>query len=163
MGDLLQICCIFSEHLFVRTPLDGCFCVYLIDTTFFSMTVFNSIWLLGDITFYKSLSVHWDVFQPPCCCFLCNKCFKRSPCFILSRQNQYNTKTKNLSCSKMLSCFILIKLFLTNFVCYFLFLHCFFNIALSDFFEFLTTSKLLWKHIFYIISLILKLEKKITG
>ena len=87
---------------------------------------------------------------------------KRSPCFILSRQHQYNTNTKNLSCSKMLSCFILIKLFLTNFVCYFLFLHCFFYIALSDFFEFLTTSKLLWKHIFYIISLILKLEKKIT-
>ena len=26
MGVLLQICCIFSEHLFLRTPLDGCFC-----------------------------------------------------------------------------------------------------------------------------------------
>ena len=26
MGVLLQICCIFSEHFFVRTPLDGCFC-----------------------------------------------------------------------------------------------------------------------------------------
>ena len=25
MGVLLQICCIFSEHLFIRTPLDGCF------------------------------------------------------------------------------------------------------------------------------------------
>ena len=26
LGVLLQICCIFSEHLFVRTLLDGCFC-----------------------------------------------------------------------------------------------------------------------------------------
>ena len=26
MGVLLQICCIFSEHLFLMTPLDGCFC-----------------------------------------------------------------------------------------------------------------------------------------
>ena len=25
MGVLLWICCIFSEHLFVRTPLEGCF------------------------------------------------------------------------------------------------------------------------------------------
>ena len=25
---LLQICSIFSEHLFVGTPLDGCFCVF---------------------------------------------------------------------------------------------------------------------------------------
>ena len=24
MGVLLEICCIFSEHLFLRTPLDGC-------------------------------------------------------------------------------------------------------------------------------------------
>ena len=26
MGVLLQICCIFSEDLFLRTPLGGCFC-----------------------------------------------------------------------------------------------------------------------------------------
>ena len=26
MGVLLQICCIFSEHFFLVTPLDGCFC-----------------------------------------------------------------------------------------------------------------------------------------
>ena len=25
MGVLLQICCIFSEHLFLKWPLDGCF------------------------------------------------------------------------------------------------------------------------------------------
>ena len=25
MGVLLSICCIFSENLFLRTPLDGCF------------------------------------------------------------------------------------------------------------------------------------------
>ena len=30
MGVLLQICCIFSEHLFVRIPLGGCFCVFSI-------------------------------------------------------------------------------------------------------------------------------------
>ena len=27
MGVLLQIWCIFSEHLFLRIPLDGCFCI----------------------------------------------------------------------------------------------------------------------------------------
>ena len=27
IGVLLWICCIFSEHLFSRTPLDGCFCL----------------------------------------------------------------------------------------------------------------------------------------
>ena len=26
MGVLLQICYIFSEHLFLRTPLEDCFC-----------------------------------------------------------------------------------------------------------------------------------------
>ena len=26
MSVFLQICCIFSEHLFLMTPLDGCFC-----------------------------------------------------------------------------------------------------------------------------------------
>ena len=29
MDVLLQICCIFSEHLFLRTPLDGCFWYFL--------------------------------------------------------------------------------------------------------------------------------------
>ena len=29
MGVLLWICCIFSEHLFFRTPLGGCFCTML--------------------------------------------------------------------------------------------------------------------------------------
>ena len=28
MGVLLWICCIFSEHLFLRTPLDGCYMCY---------------------------------------------------------------------------------------------------------------------------------------
>ena len=28
MGVLLWICCIFSEHLVLRTPLDGCFWIY---------------------------------------------------------------------------------------------------------------------------------------
>ena len=23
-----KICCIFSEHLFLKTPLDGCFCIW---------------------------------------------------------------------------------------------------------------------------------------
>ena len=27
MGILVWICCIFSEHLFLRIPLDGCFCL----------------------------------------------------------------------------------------------------------------------------------------
>ena len=26
MGVFLQICCIFSEHIFLMAPLDGCFC-----------------------------------------------------------------------------------------------------------------------------------------
>ena len=25
MGFLLEICCIFSEHLFLKTPMEGCF------------------------------------------------------------------------------------------------------------------------------------------
>ena len=29
MGVLLQICCEFSQHLFLRTSLDGCFCELL--------------------------------------------------------------------------------------------------------------------------------------
>ena len=29
MGVVLSICCILSEHLFLRTPLDGCFCIYI--------------------------------------------------------------------------------------------------------------------------------------
>ena len=28
MGALLQICCIFLEHLFARTPVDGCFWLF---------------------------------------------------------------------------------------------------------------------------------------
>ena len=28
MGVLLQMCSIFSDHLFLRTPLDGCFWIY---------------------------------------------------------------------------------------------------------------------------------------
>ena len=31
MGVLLYICCIFSEHLFLRTPLDGCFWMIYVD------------------------------------------------------------------------------------------------------------------------------------
>ena len=30
MGALLYIWCIFSEHLFLRTPLGGCFCLFLV-------------------------------------------------------------------------------------------------------------------------------------
>ena len=33
MGVLLEICCIFSEHLFLRTPLRGCFWTFLFYTT----------------------------------------------------------------------------------------------------------------------------------
>ena len=29
MGIFVQICCIFSEHLFLKTPLEGCFCIML--------------------------------------------------------------------------------------------------------------------------------------
>ena len=28
MGVLLSICCIFSEHFFLRTTLEGCFCFF---------------------------------------------------------------------------------------------------------------------------------------
>ena len=31
MGVLLQICSIFSEYLFLRTPLSDCFCLFLIN------------------------------------------------------------------------------------------------------------------------------------
>ena len=32
MGVLLQICCIFSQHLFLGTPLKSCFCKVLSST-----------------------------------------------------------------------------------------------------------------------------------
>ena len=38
MGILLQICCIFLEWFFVRTPLEGCFC----DTYEFKADIFHS-------------------------------------------------------------------------------------------------------------------------
>ena len=34
MDVLLYICCIFSEHLFVRTPLKGCFLEYIFKSKF---------------------------------------------------------------------------------------------------------------------------------
>ena len=33
MGVSLEICCIFSEHIFLRTPLEGCFCWFNAPTT----------------------------------------------------------------------------------------------------------------------------------
>lgn len=44
------------------------------------------LWDNWKTSFHKSLSVFWDFFQPPCCCFLWNKCFERSPCFRLYSQ-----------------------------------------------------------------------------
>ena len=41
MGVLLYICCIFSEHLFLRTPLEGCFCMS--DVKNFDNLVGNSV------------------------------------------------------------------------------------------------------------------------
>ena len=45
-GALPQICCIFSEHLFLRTPLDGCF--WLIHTRLLQnrLHIFNFVSLL---------------------------------------------------------------------------------------------------------------------
>ena len=31
MGALLQICCIFSKHLFLKTPLGGCFWIFILE------------------------------------------------------------------------------------------------------------------------------------
>ena len=34
MGVILQVCCIFSEHLLTRTPLESCFCLIPLNGTF---------------------------------------------------------------------------------------------------------------------------------
>ena len=39
MGVLLQICYIFSEHLFLGAPLDGCFCLYFLLMNYFPKTL----------------------------------------------------------------------------------------------------------------------------
>ena len=43
-------------------------------------------WKLEEVIFFKGLLVLWGVFRPLCRCFLWNKCYERSPCFILSPQ-----------------------------------------------------------------------------
>ena len=40
MGALLSICCIFSEYLFLITPLDGCFCWYWLQSLFLMIISF---------------------------------------------------------------------------------------------------------------------------
>ena len=53
MGVLLWICCIFSEHLFLRTPLEGCFWRYHWKLKVWPIT---KIWLIiafNDVTVSK--------------------------------------------------------------------------------------------------------------
>ena len=42
MGVLLWICCIFSEHLFLRVPLDGCFWSLTFDEIYDTYADFNN-------------------------------------------------------------------------------------------------------------------------
>ena len=35
IGALLSVCCIFSEHIFLRTPLDGCFWILYFASIYF--------------------------------------------------------------------------------------------------------------------------------
>ena len=63
MGVLLKICCIFSEHLFLRTPLDSCFWVFHEINCFEiqMIKVFNQVFLLLNVPFAK-LNDPWNAF-----------------------------------------------------------------------------------------------------
>ena len=51
------------------------------------------MWQKDDNFFYKSLSLPWVTFQPPCSCVVWNKWFKMSPYFNFYIHNT-NTKVK---------------------------------------------------------------------
>ena len=63
MGVLLQICCIFSEHLVLRTPLNGCFWKKswtssepFIHVQFKSGIQRNNSWFSADFQMFASIS-----------------------------------------------------------------------------------------------------------
>ena len=60
------ICCIFSEHLFLRTPLEGCFC-HSCFTKFFS----NSIWTCISWKIIAPISLIVSIFSDHCWHFWC--------------------------------------------------------------------------------------------
>ena len=59
MGILLQICCIFSEHLFLRTTLGGCFRIaHLLDKAY----RFSVLWRISCKNFWKNRQLATDVY-----------------------------------------------------------------------------------------------------
>ena len=66
MGVLLYICCIFSEHLFLRTPLDGCFWRRLIIRGFFyNVNVMSGKYLCNNPFVNYLLIFNFCLFAPP--------------------------------------------------------------------------------------------------
>ena len=70
MGVLLYTCCIFSEHLFRRTPMEGRFCWIfqrILNTFMITLTIIDS--LKVSITKFVSLSIEYHF-------WLANHCMK---------------------------------------------------------------------------------------
>ena len=66
---LLYICCIFSEHLFLRTPLEGCFCCIssLPDKSFIlcesKLNLIHNRWLFAKYVLFVFCHLHFQ-FKP---------------------------------------------------------------------------------------------------
>ena len=109
--NLLLISCIylaFSSQEVQRRLMQTA-CMLLIQLA--STNCFYSMWQLNDDVFYKSLSLPWDSFQPPCSRIIWNKWFEISPYF---NSYFYNTNTKvKVQCkyqsSKMRNSHIVLK------------------------------------------------------
>ena len=82
--------------------------VYVIDATYLD-ECFLFHMIAGRRYFFTEFVVTVRFFQPPYCCFLWNKCFEKSPYFMLSPQKQCSTNTNaNAKFQKSLSYTILI-------------------------------------------------------
>ena len=57
MGVLLQVCCTFSEHFFLITPLEGCFCILVMEAySYLVVFIYN-------LRYYIKISINSKIFQ----------------------------------------------------------------------------------------------------
>ena len=57
MGVLLQVCCTFSEHFFLITPLEGCFCILVMEAYSYLVV------LIYNLRYYIKISINSKMFQ----------------------------------------------------------------------------------------------------